>query len=273
MLFSRLLTALVGIPIILGLVWLGGWPFAVTAAIVAALAAGEASRALNGASHAGRASLAFPMVGAAALALVGGVGTSAILAAIAVVLLITICCALIPVPTVAWTSQLAAVLYVGLPLSLLVLLRSGIPLSGSVLVGGLLADRGMAWVLLILTTVWAVDIAAYAVGRLVGRHKLWPRISPKKTWEGTVAGLLAGVLVWLAWAPLFGWAPALAGALGLLTAVAAIVGDLAESAIKRAAGLKDASALLPGHGGLLDRLDSLGFATVVVCFCRMLLGS
>jgi phosphatidate cytidylyltransferase len=117
------------------------------------------------------------------------------------------------------------------------------------------------WLLLAaMALVWVADIAAYAVGRAWGRHKLAPRISPGKTWEG-VAGALVGVLIygiviWLA-TPVAQRPPGpWLLALPVLTAVS-IVGDLFESLLKRQAGVKDSSNLLPGHGGILDRIDSL----------------
>jgi phosphatidate cytidylyltransferase len=124
------------------------------------------------------------------------------------------------------------------------------------------------WLLLALAVlIWVSDICAYFAGKTFGRRKLAPRISPGKTWEG-VAGALAGVLVYgvvLAFAtrqssfgPIFApgaGVPAVAAMVGL--AAFGIVGDLFESWMKRGAGLKDSSALLPGHGGLLDRIDAL----------------
>lgn len=111
--------------------------------------------------------------------------------------------------------------------------------------------RGPWLLLTFMALVWVADIAAYFTGRAFGRHKLAPAISPGKTWEG-VGGAIAGVL-------LYGFVTGLTvggGLLILLTAVS-IVGDLFESMVKREAGVKDSSSLLPGHGGILDRIDSL----------------
>lgn len=273
MFLARALTTLVGMPIVLALVWLGSWPFAFAAAVVAALAASEASRAFGSTSEPRRSTTWLMAFCAVLLTWLGFLGTNALLAGIAVLMLIWIGVALFSVLTAAWATQFTALLYVALPLALLVVLRteSAGNTGGTVL--GVQLTGGTTWTLLLLTSVWAVDVCAYLVGRAIGRRQLWPRISPKKTWEGTVAGVLGGSLVWLAWAPLLGLSPPVAGIAGLVMSIAAVFGDLAESAIKRAAGLKDASSLLPGHGGLLDRLDSLGFATVVVFLCRMLLGN
>ena len=120
--------------------------------------------------------------------------------------------------------------------------------------------------LLLVLTTFTADTGAYAVGTLFGRHKLWPAVSPNKTWEGAIGGLCAAVLaVWV----LSGWFDldlhigAVVG-LGLGLGLAAKAGDLTESWMKRKASIKDSSGLLPGHGGLLDRLDSIvGVAPVV----------
>lgn len=125
---------------------------------------------------------------------------------------------------------------------------------------------GVPVLLAVLSIAWAADIAAYFAGRAFGRHKLAPAISPGKTWEGA-AGAVAGVLVlglWLGPRANLGYV-AWALMLIVLTAVS-IIGDLFESLLKRQAGIKDSSALLPGHGGVLDRIDSLT-AILPVCAC------
>lgn len=122
--------------------------------------------------------------------------------------------------------------------------------------------------LLVICAVWAADTAAYFVGLSVGRHKLLPRVSPHKSREGAVAGIAAGVVAglivaWIAVAASLAAPPAaLAAVVGGLCAAASIVGDLWESSIKREVGVKDAGWVLPGHGGMLDRFDGLLFAGV-----------
>jgi phosphatidate cytidylyltransferase len=119
-------------------------------------------------------------------------------------------------------------------------------------------------VLVLMATIWVGDAAAYFGGRALGRHKLAPKISPNKTVEGSIAGLMGSILAgigmgtWLLPFPLRVIAVA-----SLVAAIAGQAGDLAESALKRSAGVKDSSSLLPGHGGMLDRLDSLLFAAPV----------
>jgi phosphatidate cytidylyltransferase len=126
-----------------------------------------------------------------------------------------------------------------------------------------IAGRGPTLVLGVLLIVWAADVGAYFCGRSFGRVKLAPAVSPGKTWEGVIGGLTAAtatavaVGAWLA-EPLLSWA-----AIGLGSAMASIVGDLTVSMCKRQAGMKDSSHLLPGHGGVLDRIDSLTAAIPV----------
>ena len=123
-------------------------------------------------------------------------------------------------------------------------------------------QRSDPWlVFLLFAIVWLGDTAAYYFGGAFGRRPLAPVVSPKKTWEGAIAGLavgLASVLVWSLWRGAEYLVPLLV--VGLLTAVAAQVGDLVESLIKRAAGVKDSGGLFPGHGGLFDRIDAMLFA-------------
>ncbi len=121
------------------------------------------------------------------------------------------------------------------------------------------------WLLLaMLAVVWVSDTAAWVVGKAVGRHKLAPKVSPGKTWEGTVAGFLGGCLAMAVWSLLrLGELRPDLLALAAATAVAAQLGDLVESVIKRGAGMKDSSNLLPGHGGFFDRLDAVLLATPV----------
>jgi phosphatidate cytidylyltransferase len=118
------------------------------------------------------------------------------------------------------------------------------------------------WVLVLLfAIVWLGDTAAYYCGRAWGRRKLAPRVSPNKTWEGAIASLLAGVLAAMAWSLLrLGTVNMDLLILAAVTSVAAQGGDLVESLIKRGAGVKDSGTLLPGHGGVLDRIDALLFA-------------
>ncbi len=131
---------------------------------------------------------------------------------------------------------------------------------------------GAWWLLYIMFLVWGADSGAYAFGRLFGKHKLAPKVSPGKTWEGFLGGLFtSAVISWLfgVWAPL----PVTVGVLLMCSTVAAlasVLGDLTESMFKREAGIKDSGNLIPGHGGILDRIDSLT-AAVPVFTCLLLL--
>ena len=122
--------------------------------------------------------------------------------------------------------------------------------------------EGFAALILVLLVVWATDIGAYFVGRRIGGPKLWPRVSPKKTWSGAVGGFAASLVVAAGFAVFHLGRPGPLLLLGSVLSVAAQLGDLFESAVKRRFGVKDSSRIIPGHGGLLDRLD--GFVAAVV---------
>jgi len=119
---------------------------------------------------------------------------------------------------------------------------------------------GMASILWLFAVVWGADIAAYFAGRLIGGARLWPRVSPGKTWAGAIVGAFAGAVLGLM---LGAWTNRLAALfwLGLATAIVSELGDLFESALKRRFGVKDSSGLIPGHGGLMDRLDAFTSAS------------
>jgi phosphatidate cytidylyltransferase len=116
---------------------------------------------------------------------------------------------------------------------------------------------GLAAIVWLIVVVAAADIGAYFAGRSIGGPKLWPRVSPKKTWSGALGGLAAGVLLGLAAAAAFDWPPALVAVLSIGVVIASQAGDLLESSVKRHFGVKDASQLIPGHGGVMDRLDGI----------------
>lgn len=122
------------------------------------------------------------------------------------------------------------------------------------------------WLILALVPTWAADVAAYVVGARIGRRKIAPRISPGKTWEGTLAGVAAAAVVVLLIAASAGIKTGPTLLLAVLVGPVGFASDLLESAIKRAAGAKDSGTLLPGHGGVLDRIDSLIFVAPAVAF-------
>jgi phosphatidate cytidylyltransferase len=132
-------------------------------------------------------------------------------------------------------------------------------------------DQGNWWVLMLFAATWAADIGAFAVGSTLRGPKLWPRFSPNKTWSGFVGGLLAAMAAGtlMALLPAFQlnlWA---AASIGFTVGLATMAGDLWESALKRRFGVKDSGDLIPGHGGLLDRVDGLMFAVVVMAALRL----
>jgi len=153
-----------------------------------------------------------------------------------------------------WAWTIAGVVYVGWLLSFLVALRG--------------LDAGRYWVFLTLFIIFASDTTAFFVGRAWGKHRLALRISPGKTWEGAVAGVVGAIIIGLALVKLFDLPLSYGQAilLSLLVSVFGQLGDLVESLFKRNMGIKESGKLLPGHGGILDRIDSIIFAGVVVYY-------
>jgi phosphatidate cytidylyltransferase len=162
-----------------------------------------------------------------------------------------------------WSWTLAEILYIGWFLGYFVALRG---------LGGSGTTIGRNWVFLAIFTSFGCDSAAYFIGSAFGKHKMAPEISPKKSWEGCVGGLLGGVLVSLFFvlntpigvSHFLNWWQLVI--IGLLISVFGQLGDLAESLFKRNTGVKDSGNLFPGHGGMLDRIDSLVFAAIVVYY-------
>jgi phosphatidate cytidylyltransferase len=153
-----------------------------------------------------------------------------------------------------WAMALAGALYIGLPLDSYLLIYQSAP-----------APKALLWVLVVILTVVVSDSSALLVGQRFGRHPFFPAISPRKTVEGALAGLLCCLPVMsLGGSLLLGLPAGHAVALAVMVGVAAQAGDLVESQMKRLAGVKDSSNLIPGHGGVLDRLDSLLFPPIVV---------
>ena len=263
----RILFAVAAIPVALGVMYVGGVALALLLALIAALGAWELFRIARaggveplgvvGIGLAGALPLLPWVQSRTGLVLPAAVGALAVLLVLALAI---------------WERGVA-----GRPLA-----ASAITVLGVLYTGGMLGfgymlryhrfvlptDRvaGTALVLLPLLLTWASDTGAYAVGRAIGRHKLIPAVSPGKTVEGAIGGLVLSVVVaWAygAWvlpaAARLTFAPGMALVFGAVVSIAAQVGDLVESLFKREAGVKDASHLLPGHGGILDRFDSLLF--------------
>ncbi len=278
---KRLAVAGVGIPIAVFVLYLGGWALAALLALIAALGASEFIRIA-------RQREVFPV----AAATIGGAIAFIILAALrpTPVLsapwfwLLTTLLLLLATSAVIWTrgvegrplassaATLLGILLTGGTLTYAIFLRNALEHSPyrfasgdiDILVASNLA--GLAMVAFPLAVTWINDTFAYFGGRRFGKHKLIPRVSPGKTREGTIAGMvgsiitsyLYGHLVFELWLGIpFGIIAGVAG--GLLICAGAVIGDLAESLLKREAGVKDSGTLLPGHGGVLDRFDALYF--------------
>jgi len=128
------------------------------------------------------------------------------------------------------------------------------------------APQGVRWIGVALLSTWICDSGAYFVGTSAGRHKLWPRISPNKSWEGAAGGWISGVVLTAVLTALLGLGWPHGAAIGSLLGIVAPFGDLAVSMLKRQVGVKDSSHLIPGHGGMLDRIDSLLFTVPVVYY-------
>ncbi len=256
MLSTRVLSALILLPIVGAMVYLGGSWFTGFLAIVAVLASIEFQRIAE-------------RLGARSPLLIGaGLAAGLIIAAhypqrqLGPVLFIFVLGALMVWRVLRqdyggflldWGTTLVTGAYVGGMLSHYVLLRN--------------LPQGAGWVALALITTWFADTAAYFVGRAWGRHPFFAKVSPHKTLEGALAGFAAGTLfaagvsIRLFHVP---WAQAVG--LGLVLSLATILGDLSESLVKRQASIKDSGNLIPGHGGALDRIDSLLFAGVTVYY-------
>ena len=246
---SRSLSALVIILVSAPLLLLGGWAMALFAALATGRMAWEFRRITTpGAS--GRAALLFASPVAAAT--VAGdaaptlwLGGALLAASVAVALLDR-------AAGRDWRWGCAGLAVIGAAGAAFVALRAR-------------EGEGLLVILWIVAVVVATDVGAYAVGRRIGGPKLWPKVSPKKTWAGLAGGVLAAVLVGAVFSgATSGTVLAQVCTVSALMALVAQGGDLAESAVKRRFGVKDASALIPGHGGALDRLDGFLAATLAV---------
>lgn len=271
----RVLFAVAAIPVAVGAIWVGGAPFVALLAILAALGAGELFRIARARGVAPLETLGIPLAGLLPIAVVaahrGLLGNLPTWIAVSVLAVLG---------ASIWARGVA-----GGPLAAVAVTVFGVLYTGGMLSFGYAIRyhpyavgraAGTALVLFPLVLTWTSDTGAFFAGRTFGRRKLIPAVSPAKTVEGALGGLLLSMLV--AWvyaafvlAPYarLGMRPYLALAFGAAVSAAAQIGDLAESLIKREAGVKDSSRLLPGHGGILDRFDSLFF---VLPIAYLLLG-
>ena len=288
-LIVRVVTALVLLPLVLWLIWKGGLAFAILIAVAAGMCALELNllpSSLPAPDPAEKKSVVQEEIEELELesAVVTGAGIASVAGAVLLPLLYEVNLGFL---STRWV--LAAVLIIAfadslffeeklenaprrIGMAVLGVVYPGLLLSALVPLRGL--DRGEWWIILALTVTWLNDTGAYFAGRAFGRRKLYARISPSKTWEGAIGGaagsILGALIVQQLWLPrLPAWGAAL---VGVGAAVLGPIGDLSESMLKRAFGAKDSGRLLPGHGGILDRIDALLFNAPFVLLCARLLG-
>lgn len=254
MLGQRIISAILGIPLIILAVWYGHIPLLILTGIIIGFGITEIINILSKTGLKPALWLAvigeIILLGSACLYYESGLGTAMI-----VILILCLISIVILYPSFSpldGAVTLLATFYIGLAIFLYLLHT--------------LPD-GRVWLAFMLACTWANDTAAYFAGKAVGKHSLLPVLSPAKTVEGAMAGVLANILV----ASFFFWLYPEGSfikmlILGILVGVAAQVGDLVESAFKRQAGVKDAGNLIPGHGGVLDRFDSVLFTAPLVYY-------
>ena len=250
-LISRIVVSLIGLPLVLGMLWLGSWwlsGLVVAAALVAVHEFVTMARPLRPLAPAIYVGVVLGLVGAH----LGGIAwlLGGLLATFVFAFVLNAFSRTRAPSTVAIGATILGAVWVGSGLGALVLLREE-------------HDKARLFAFTALLTVWAADTFAYFAGRLFGRHKLAPSLSPGKTWEGFIVGSLAGVFVSFValydtrGSYLSSWQ---AVVLGLVVVLASAAGDLFESMLKRDMEVKDTGRLLGGHGGMLDRVDALLFA-------------
>ncbi|WP_247871105.1 MULTISPECIES: phosphatidate cytidylyltransferase [unclassified Azospirillum] len=252
----RVLSALVMAPVVLGAVWIGGWVFHALIAFGSVVAVSEWTSIVPSARRLPARIMATVGILVAVMAQIAAGPAAGLGAAAAFAVLTAI------VGGGADRNLLGfGVLYVAVGMAGLMWLRD-------------LPESGLSLFLFVLIAIWATDIGAYAAGRSIGGPKLAPRISPKKTWAGLIGGMASSALFgWLV-ALAFGAArPDIALAVGAAVAVVGQAGDLFESAIKRRYNVKDSGQLIPGHGGILDRIDGLLAAAPVLALFHAAVGS
>jgi phosphatidate cytidylyltransferase len=254
----RVWSSLVLAPLAIGTAYFGGWPFAIFWGLAAVGIFWEWSTLIAGQSRS-----AVVLVGGAALVISFVLAASdQLMAAVAAVVVVTL--AIVAIATLE-------------PLRYRGWVAGGVPYAGAIGIApiALRSDNEDGWVamLLLFAIVWATDIGAYFLGRMIGGPKLLPRVSPKKTWSGAISGLAAAVLAGVAVAKAAGLSGLLWLALvAAILSSAAQAGDLFESLVKRRFGAKDSSHLIPGHGGLMDRLDGFIFAAAIAALIGVLRG-
>lgn len=275
-LLQRVLSAAVLLPIIALLVWLGEPLVSIAVMAIAVVALHELFTLFRGGGYTPRRSAGYLSVMLFVVA--AAVRTSVPLDWTGFALVTAILASLsVELPRrnrqqslVHWALTLSGATYIGWTLAHFVLLRAipGPPLLARAPLSFLQLEPGAAWIVCVMTITFVNDTGAYFTGRALGRHRMAPYISPKKSWEGALGGLItataSGVaLVTLLGLPITALMGGLLGAVGSITGQA---GDLAESLIKRQVDIKDSGNIIPGHGGILDRIDSLLFTAPVLYY-------
>lgn len=249
MLQRRVLTGVVAVPLLVAMALDGGWLFRIGVFSAALLGTGEAIWMARQGGH--RPVTAFAFLLSIGI-LADAVGAPGRIIGPAIGLAVLGSMAVLFVRTDLRGSLTDWALTLALPLYVAGLVQFFVPLRERGAGGGLLT-----WPAMVLMGSWACDIAAYFVGRAVGRTRLAPLISPGKSVEGAAAGLIAAMMAGVLFSLPTGIDPFRMAGFGLAVGIGSVVGDLAESLLKRQCGVKDSGAMMPGHGGILDRMDAL----------------
>jgi len=252
---KRTISALIGAPLFLGLIYLGGQYTAFLVVVLTLLALREFRQIGEQMGIRAWSKLTTLVTVVWLISLLSG-GAEWMLTVLVFWLLIGLGRLALTYPRTSLSEasfNLLAVLYSVVLLSHLYLLRQ--------------LPNGIEWTFLTISLVWATDMGAYLIGSQFGSHLLAPQVSPKKTVEGALGGLLFSIAVALVFWRIVGGAPWITYIiLAVIIGISAQIGDLFESALKRSAGVKDSGKLIPGHGGILDRFDSLIFALPLVYY-------
>ncbi len=276
---QRVTSSVVLVLVVLIVVWWNFWSLVIGLAIVAVVAISELYSAFQRGGYPMQRWLGIPLTLVPILAAVGeAYWHRSLIAPVCSIGIVVSLIAQLPWHTqtgmlARWGLSVAGAYYVGLLISVYVLLRAlDTPLGASPL-RQLGPDPGAAWIFFVLLATWGQDVLAYFAGRLFGRHLMTPTLSPKKTWEGAAGGVLGSIVAAWFGVYLFGLplAPLWIIIIGTIAGVVGPLGDLSESMIKRQAGIKDAGDLIPGHGGMLDRIDSMLFTGPVIGYLLLLL--
>lgn len=280
----RILTAVIAIPLMIGAMVLGGWTFNLLMTALGALGLYEFYKLAD--AKGATPNYIVGIIGGVAIMVLTSLfvmpmqpwAVRWLLVMIPVLMLVAIVSLTVemwrnrPQAVFNVSTTMMGILYVGLGFASLIYLRRhqlDQPLSAAAS-----DDLGLVFLTITFVSVWMCDSMAYFIGMAIGKHKIFPRVSPKKSWEGSVAGMLASVATFTLASSWFLPSLAIHHALvcGAIVGVGGQLGDFAESWLKRDAEVKDSSHLIPGHGGVLDRFDSMLFVAPLLVIYASLLG-